>query len=148
MARVVPLFLLMSLLVCAGASPVALRPGDPALDGKDHLLSDTDFHAIVAVARAFLQRKAPWYTARRVHVISPAKAEVYLNPIDEYGYENGPLDVERTKDGWKVIGGIPERVIVTDLTRRCSQPLAGATCTFNFMKNFTQFTALAAASGG
>jgi hypothetical protein len=124
MPRFVPLLLLMSIAASVAASPVVLRPGDPALDGKDHLLSDPDFHAIVAVVRAFLQRKAPWYTARRVHVISPSKVEVYLNPIDEYGYENGPLDVERTKDGWKVIGGIPERVIVTDLTNRWSQPPA------------------------
>ncbi len=124
MPRFVPLLLLVSLAVSVAASPVVLRPGDPALDGKDNLLSDADFHAIVAAARAFLQRKAPWYTARRVHVISPKKVEVYLNPIDEYGYENGPIDVERTKDGWKVIGGIPERVIVTDLTKRSSQPLA------------------------
>jgi hypothetical protein len=126
MARVVPLFLLMLLLVVsAGASPVVLRPGDPALDGQDQLLSDADFHAIVAVARAFLQRKTPWYSARRVHVVSPAKVEVYLNPIDEYGYEKGPLYVQKTKGGWKVIGAVSERVIVTDLTNRCSQPLTG-----------------------
>jgi hypothetical protein len=56
MARVVPVLLLVLLLVSAGASPVSLRPGDPALDGKDYLLSDADFRAIVLAARECLQR--------------------------------------------------------------------------------------------
>jgi hypothetical protein len=35
-----------------------------------------------------------------------------------------------------------------DLTNRWSQPLAGAMTTFNFMKQFSMFATLAAASGG
>ena len=148
MTRAVPLLLLVSLTLSVAASPAVLRPGDPALDGKDNLLSDSDFHAIVAVARAFLQRKAPWFSARRVHVISSTKVEVYLNPIDEYGYENGPLDVERAKGGWKVIGGVPERVIVTDLTKRCSQPLAVSMFSFQMISTLKSETKLASTSGG
>jgi len=37
---------------------------------------------------------------------------------------------------------------MTDLTNRCSQPLAVAMRTFNFMKQFYVFATLAAASGG
>ena len=111
MARAVPLFLLVSLAVSLAASPVVLRPGDPALDGKDHLISDADFRAIVSAARACLKSKAPALTARRVHVVSNAKVEVYLGPTDAYG-EKGSLDVQRTKDGWKLIWcGAPERII-------------------------------------
>jgi len=35
-----------------------------------------------------------------------------------------------------------------DLTKRCSQPLAAVMSTFDFMKQFSMFAALAAASGG
>jgi hypothetical protein len=112
MSRVVPLLLLIALLISAGASPVALRPGDPTLDGKDSLISDADFRAIVSVARECLQRKVPWCTARRVHVITATKVEVHLGPSDKYG-EQGTLDVQRTKAGWKVIVcAAPERIIL------------------------------------
>jgi hypothetical protein len=37
---------------------------------------------------------------------------------------------------------------VKGLTNSWSQPLAVAMCTFNFMKQFSMFAALAAASGG
>jgi hypothetical protein len=111
MSRTVPVFLLMSVAVSLAASPVVLRPGDPTLDGKDYLISDGDFRAIVSAARACLKSKAPALTARRVHVISEAKVEVYLGPTDAYG-EKGSLDVQRTKDGWKLVWcGAPERVI-------------------------------------
>ncbi len=101
-----------SLAVSVAASPVALRPGDPALDGKDYLLSDADFRAIVSAARACLQHKAPWCTARRVHVITATKVEVHLGPSDQYG-EQGTLDVQRTKGSWKVVEcAAPERIIL------------------------------------
>jgi hypothetical protein len=90
------------LAVSAVASPIALRPGDPALDGKDYLISDADFRAIVSATRACLKSKAPALTARRVHVISSAKAQVYLGPTDAHG-EKGSLDVQRTKHGWKLV---------------------------------------------
>src|SRR5438876_11209015 len=93
MRHAVPLLLLFLFLVSLAASPVVLRPGDPALDGKDYLLSDADFRAIVAAARACLQRKAPSLNARRVHVITRTKVEVYLGPTDKYG-EQGSLDVQ------------------------------------------------------
>jgi len=35
-----------------------------------------------------------------------------------------------------------------DLTKRCSQRLAGAMSSSNFMKQFSMFATLAAASGG
>jgi hypothetical protein len=111
MRRSFPLLLLFSLSVSLAASPVALRPGDPSLDGKDYLLSDADFRAIVAVARACLERKAPWLSAHRIHVITGTKVEVYLGPTDTYG-EQGSLDVQRTKGEWKVgVCSVPERII-------------------------------------
>ena len=111
MPRVVPL-LFLTLMVSAAASPVALRPGDPALDGKDYLLSDTDFRAIVAAARACVRLKIAGASARRVHVISAKKVEVYLGPVDKFG-EQGSLDVQRTKGEWKVVQcATSERIIL------------------------------------
>ena len=112
MSRTVPLLFTMSLIFSVAASPVVLRPGDPALDGKDYLLSDADFRAIVSAARGCLQRKAPWCRARRVHVISATKVEVYLGPTDKFG-EQGSIDVQRTKGEWKVVVcEAPERIIL------------------------------------
>ncbi len=113
MPRFVPLLLVMSLAaLVAVASPVVLRPGDPALDGKDYLLSDGDFRAIVSTARACLKSKAPALNARRVHVITATKVEVFLGPVDKYG-ERGSLDVQRTKGEWKVVQcAAPERIIL------------------------------------
>ena len=112
MSRAVPLVLLLLLAISVAASPVALRPGDPALDGKDYLLSDADFRAIVSAARACLKSKAPFLTARRIHVLTANKVEVYLGPTDTGG-ERGSLDVQRTKGEWKLIWcGAPERIIL------------------------------------
>ncbi len=103
---------MMSLVVSVAASPVALRPGDPALDGKDYLISEQDFRAIVSAARACLKSKAPALNARRVHVITATKVEVFLGPTDKFG-EQGSLDVQRTKGGWKVVEcAAPERIIL------------------------------------
>jgi hypothetical protein len=53
----------------------------------------------------------PWCTARRVHVITATKVEVHLGPSDKYG-EQGTLDVQRTKAGWKVVEcAASERII-------------------------------------
>jgi hypothetical protein len=94
------------------AGSVVLRPGDPALDGKDYLLSDADFRAIVSAARDCLQRKVPGCTARRVHVITATKVEVHLGPSDKYG-EQGTLDIQRTKGGWRVVQcAASERIIL------------------------------------
>ncbi len=111
MTREVPLICLLFLAISVAASPVALRSGDPALDGNDHLISDADFRGIVSAARACLKSKAPSLSARRVHVITGTKVEVYLGPTDKYG-EQGSLDVQRTKGGWKVVQcAAPERII-------------------------------------
>jgi hypothetical protein len=40
------------------------------------------------------------------------------------------------------------RISTKDLTNRCSQPLAGVMPRFDFMKQFSMFATLAAASGG
>jgi hypothetical protein len=110
MPRAIPLMLVL-LVVSATASPVALRPSDPALDGKDYLISDADFRAIVSAARACLKSKEPAVNARRVHVITATKVEVFLGPTDKYG-DQGSLDVKRTKGEWKVVWcGAPERII-------------------------------------
>lgn len=111
MTRCLFLVFAMSLVISVAASPVVLRSGDPALDGKDYLLSDRDFRAIVSAARTCLQRKVPWCTLRRVHVVTATEVEVHLGPGDKYG-EQGSLDVQRTKGGWKVIEcAASERII-------------------------------------
>ena len=104
--------MLVLLVVSVAAAPVAVRPGDPALDGKDYLISDADFRAIVSAVRVCLKSKAPSLSARRVHVITARKVEVFLGPIDKYG-EQGSLDVQRTKGEWKVVQcAAPERIIL------------------------------------
>lgn len=113
MARVVSLFLLLSLLVSAGASPVALRPGDPALDGKDYLISDADFRAILRTVREALAQEHPDLHPHRVHVISANKVEVYAGDPDEGGNERNSLILERSHGAWKITGGGYDRVIVT-----------------------------------
>lgn len=101
------------------------RAGDPALDGQDYLLVESDFRSIISAARDFVRIHEPRYTVRRVHVLGADRVEIYLGPVDEFG-EPGHMRVERRHGTWQVIGEIYLRVIVTDLTRRWSQPLAAA----------------------
>ena len=144
MSRAACLLLALLLIQRVDASLIVLRSGDPALDGKDYLLSEADFRALLAVARAHLARFRPRPSIYRVSVMSATEVRAW------YGEANANyaqwLILKRAKTQWRITGedGYQE----TDLTNRRSQPLAAAMRTFDLKKQFSVFATLAAASGG
>ena len=70
MPRAVRTLLVMLLVLSVNASPVVHRSADPAIDGKDYLLSEADFRALLAVARERLAKFRPRPSICRVTVIS------------------------------------------------------------------------------
>ena len=107
----------VSLMVSCASPPVGepravSRIGDPLLDGKDYLLSEAEFRAILTVMRSHLSR-SPWYAVHRVHVLTATSVEVYVGDPDQLNYEPGVFELTRTKNGWKVVSGGFDRVIVT-----------------------------------
>jgi hypothetical protein len=89
-----------SLLLLIGdrgwTSSIQLRSGDPPVDGKKYLLTDAEFRAALATARAFL-----WGTPiDRVTVVSPTKIRArYVAPITE---SVSWLALERSGNRWHV----------------------------------------------
>jgi hypothetical protein len=82
------------------------RPGDPALDGKEYLISEADFRAVLAVARAWLTRTHPSFSVRRVHVVTHDSVEVYvrgrLNSSYNQDSDLHSLDLQRSKTSWRI----------------------------------------------
>ena len=144
MARVACLLFAMSLILSVAASPVVLRSGDPALDGKDYLISEADFRALLAFARARLASFRPRPSIYRVSVISATEVHAwYGDPnVDYFTW----LVLKRARGQWRVTGKSGYQM--TDLTNRSSQPLPVGMTRFNFMKQFLVLATLAAASGG
>ena len=107
MTRVLVILSIFVVLALACAS-LAFQPrsGNPALDGKDYLLSEADFRAIIAATRAWLTRTHPSFSVRRVHVITRDRVEVYVRGRLNSSYgENSDLhsvDLERAKRGWRI----------------------------------------------
>jgi hypothetical protein len=133
----------MPLILSVAASPVVLRSGDPALDGKDQLLSEADFRALLAVARAHLARFHPKPSIYRVTVMNATEVHAWFGePNVDYAQW---LILKRAKNQWRVTG--KDGYQLTDLTNRSSQPLAAVTTRFDFMKQFGEFTTLASARG-
>jgi hypothetical protein len=95
-----------------------------------------------------------WLSVRRVHVINSTQLEVYCRDLRGSFYPQTAGDdwvcrVERVSSGWRLLRCDPIMIITElDLTNRCSQPLAAVTPMFNFMKQYSVFAMLAAASGG
>ena len=104
MSRAVPLLVFISLAVSLAASPVVPRAGDPAIDGKDYLLSEADFRALLAIARAHLASSRP--RIYRVTVVSATEVDVWYG--DPNDIDSECLVMERGKKGWRVTrtGGI------------------------------------------
>ena len=92
----------ISCAVYAQAQPHASpRPGDPSISGKDQLLSDSDFRALLIVARLRLAKYPYRPAVYNVLVISQKKVKVMFRGED--GSENGGwLLLERAKNGWRV----------------------------------------------
>ena len=102
MTRVVPLFLLLSIVISFAATPFAPHPGDPAIDGKDYLLSEADFRALLVVARAHLAKFRPRPSIYRVTVNSPTEVEAWYGDPSDVDSES--LVLTRGKKGWQVTG--------------------------------------------
>src|SRR5947207_11764207 len=110
MLRCSALLLLILTSVSCSAQPVSeprasTQPGGPALDGKDYLLSEADFRAVLAVVRNELARTHPWLRVRRVHVITRDRVEVYVrDPTTAEYTEHGDIhsvELQRSKNGWR-----------------------------------------------
>jgi hypothetical protein len=106
MKRAVPLLLLVSLAVSLAASPIVPRAGDPAIDGKDYLLSEEDFRALLLAARAHLASFRPQPSIYRVTVVTATEVDAWYG--DPKDVDSECLVVERGKKGWQVTrtGGI------------------------------------------
>lgn len=107
MTRVPVVLSIFVILVLTFAS-VAFQPraGDPALDGKDYLISEADFRSILNVARVWLSRTHPSFTVRRVHVVTHDRVEAYVRGRLNASYSEDndlhSLDLERSKTGWRI----------------------------------------------
>jgi hypothetical protein len=88
--------LIILLAGVAHAGSIQPRAGDPSVDGKDYLLSDAEFRAALATARAFTWG-TPMY---RVTVVSATEVHAwYRAPITDSICQ---LIVDRTGNGWRV----------------------------------------------
>ena len=124
-----PFLLLSTLMIVSCSAPPsnttkgnALRdPNGLALEG--YVLPDSDFRAVLAVARAYLQGQDRSWALRRIIVRTPIKAEAHVASTEYPG--KAYFVIERRRGSWQVVGGlILQDVIVTDLTKRSSRPLA------------------------
>jgi hypothetical protein len=102
MARAVPLLLLMFLAVSLAAPPFTPRAGDPGIDGKDYLLTEADFRALLAVARARLAKSRPQPSIFRVTVVSATEVQAWYGLQSDV--DNVCLVLHRGKKGWQVTG--------------------------------------------
>ena len=111
MARVGALFLCVLLVASVLAAPVSLRPGDPAVDGKDYLLSEADFRALLAIARTKVAALAPHVGIFNVKVISSTKVEAYYG--DRSSGLAHHLVLERIAGSWRVTAApkMPDQII-------------------------------------
>lgn len=108
MSRSVFLSIILALGVCLTSFGLQPKPGDPAVDGKDYLISEADFRAIISVARAWVAKTHPSFSIRRVHVIARAEVEVYVRGrlAADYGAEDDMhfVRLRRAKNDWRVAG--------------------------------------------
>jgi hypothetical protein len=137
----------MPLILSVAASPVVLRSGDPALDGKDQLLSEADFRALLNVARSHLARFSPRPSIYRVTVVSATEVHAWyhVTPQTDEDYASW-LIIQRSKNQWRVTGKSGYQA--TDLTKRCSQPLAVPMSSVCMTSESNSAVQLAPASGG
>jgi len=104
MSRAVSLFLLLSFAVSLPASPIKFRPGDPAVDGSDYLLSEKEFRIVLRIFRDEIARAYPSLRIRRVHVDLPWVTAYCYRPGSDNPEQIGDyfFQVERVKGGWKI----------------------------------------------
>jgi hypothetical protein len=104
--------------LCSASLAIQPKPGDPAVDGKDYLISEVDFRAIISVARAWLIKTHPSFSVRRVHVVTRDEVEVYVRGriTADYGEEDDMhlVGVFRSKKGWHVGSDTLDRMPTID----------------------------------
>jgi hypothetical protein len=102
MLRCSPLFVLVAAALCCSSFALEPRAGDPSIDGKDYLISEADFRAILVVSRQRIVAY-PSYRVRRVTVVSQNKVEVYIRDLAHPDYNDvHSLELRRAKNGWTV----------------------------------------------
>ena len=90
------------------------QTGDPSIDGKDYLLSEPGFRALLIVARERLAHYPYRPAIYNVNVISATKVRVHFR--DEDGTMKGRwILLERMHGEWRIIEeqSLAERVILT-----------------------------------
>ena len=120
MRRGVPLFLLISVAFSVSASRIQFRPGDPAVDGQDYLLSEADFRTVLRIFRDEIARTYPSLHIRRVHVDLPWVTAYCYRPgsdnpeiVSDYFFQ-----VQRVNGAWKINAHGPTIIKRSGLTNR------------------------------
>lgn len=97
---------LMSLLAVSCSTRPVQQPrtvtqiSEPRLDDSNHYFSQEDFHAVLAVAKQWIDGQRIYISL--VYVSAPDTVRVYIR--DWRGSESGTnyLDLKRAADGWKI----------------------------------------------
>ena len=106
-------------------APIQPRAGDPSLSGLSYLLGESDFRAVLRIARERLATIAPQSPVFRVIVLSPSRVEAFYCPTyldrelyagDVYSFEQnkpqiGYLLIERDPAGWRIAPGHGSKVL-------------------------------------
>src|SRR5205823_5513022 len=107
-------FLTACTMPVSGPARAVSQSGDPALDGKDYLLSASDFRIITALARQRIAQKAPWLSVRRIHVVSANKVTAYVGQPGDSLEGLAYIDFQRLHGTWRIMDeSYVTRVIVT-----------------------------------
>jgi len=118
MAQRIAILMMAFLTACTmpvgGPARAVSQAGDPALDGKDYLLSASDFRSITTLARQRVAQKAPWLGVRRIHVVSADKVTAYVGQPDDDLEGVAYIDFQRIHGTWRIMDeSYVTRVIVT-----------------------------------
>jgi hypothetical protein len=139
--------------VMFSASRVHAASRDPAVDGKDYLLPQSELHALLAVAQRRLATVAPGAPIYRVTVISASKVEARYRDRDLDQSDPAWLVVERIQGHWRVTASKPRtnRPVVKWMQRpsQTIQPTAVRAAITLVVTSGSSFqSSLAFASGG
>jgi hypothetical protein len=128
-----------------GPAAIPPPPTHPKIEGRVKSVSSADICEVIRLKQQDMVKEygriLPIYTVR---VYSKNHIEVQFWGADGIEYWR---DARRVKGKWKFDDLVPV-ILAADLTNRCSQPLTVLMRRFNFMKQFSIFAAIAAASAG
>jgi hypothetical protein len=101
---------------CAAESnapkPITARTGDPAVIGKAHLLSESDFRTVLLLSRQWLAQHMPKHSVHEIEIYSSTSVGACFE------YSNGPstacLMLQRIGGQWRITSepqfGLAEKV--------------------------------------